>query len=883
MTLSARVHKKRIRGISAAMAVLWMLGALVLWPPAASAAEQRLYGFHLPPTWVATSRIEYQASPPPGTDAGATWWLLLDRQVNVLPDGDEQYQRVAVKVLNSTGAERASQFNVVVEPTFQTLDIHALQIVREGTVIDERKSARITVLPQETELRERIYNGRYNINILLSDVRAGDVIEYSYTLHSQEKLFPGHFATRFQVGWDETIHREHIAVTWPVGRNLKYRLGGGTQTTQPEIHSNSRNLTLDWQDVKPTLSDDDTPSWYAQWPYAEVSDLQSWSEVTALVLPLFVQQARSGSGARVQAVADEIRARGGTPAVQLLHAVQYVQDQVRYASISIGRGTYMPTKPEEVLQRNFGDCKDKALLLAMILRELGVEAVPALVNSQRGKTLTDSLPSPYAFDHAIVRFPFGGEVMWVDPTVPKRHSLLSSSDPPDYETALLLTRPIAGLYDIHRPAIDSQRKVVNKLFDLSAGIEHPATLQVIHSYTRSLADNMRAVLANMGRAQFELDLRNSLGRYYSDATPLSPMVVDDRTESNLMEIQSRYRLEHPFVKNREGVLEFVIHTQELYPYAEPLDSSVRRSPLAIEFPLQVHEHVTVILPGDWPVEPNTVEVRNPAFLYRSQVNYIHGRLDIDYDYTALADHVDLPALSQYRADRKRFYDDLGYSLSKDPRAQLRGYAAAPVPLLVLVAALLGGGWVALRWGYRYDPQPMNADSDAPVGLGGWLTLVSLGVCVAPFFAVWFMSVWLEYVNAGVWDGLQAAAPAGYRGWIYPVVLAFITLTAWLLIGHFLLLVLFFKRRSSTPAVLVFIQWLGVVLGFSVVLFFNATGLYREPALTPQTLSEVFWTLVWTIYMYRSQRVRATFIRRLTQNGVEALVSRDQAATTTPTG
>jgi Protein of unknown function (DUF2569) len=114
-------------------------------------------------------------------------------------------------------------------------------------------------------------------------------------------------------------------------------------------------------------------------------------------------------------------------------------------------------------------------------------------------------------------------------------------------------------------------------------------------------------------------------------------------------------------------------------------------------------------------------------------------------------------------------------------------------------------------------------------------------------------------------------------------LVFISLTAWLLIGHFLLLVLFFKRRSSTPAVLVFVQWLGVVLSFSVVLFFNATGLYREPALTPQTLSEVFWTIVWTIYMYRSQRVRATFIRRLTQNGVEALVSRDQAATTTPTG
>jgi hypothetical protein len=194
MTRSGRVKKNRIWGISAALAVLWTLGELALWP--AAAAEPRLYGLHLPPTWVATSPIEYEISPPPGADLGATWLLLLDRQVNVLPDGDELYQRVAMKVLTPTGAERASQFNVVVDPTFQTLDIHALQIVREGTVIDERKSARITALPQETELRERVYNGRYNINVLLSDVRTGDVIEYSYTLHSQEKLFPGHFATR---------------------------------------------------------------------------------------------------------------------------------------------------------------------------------------------------------------------------------------------------------------------------------------------------------------------------------------------------------------------------------------------------------------------------------------------------------------------------------------------------------------------------------------------------------------------------------------------------------------------------------------------------------------------------------------------------------------
>lgn len=851
------------------MAALWWFGVMALGP-ATAFAEHLLYGFHPAPEWVAPSPVEYETSPPSGADVTASWILLLDRQVNVLRDGDDQYEHVAVKVLNSTGAEQASQFNVVIDPTFQTLTVHSLQIVRAGVVMDARKSARITALPQETELRERIYNGHYNINVLLADVRVGDVVEYSYTLHSQEKLFPGHYAARMSVGSGNMVHRERVRVSWPAGRDIEYRLGGAAQTTSPRLLSTASELTLEWQDLKPTVMDEDAPGWYEQWPYVELSDFQSWSDVASLVLPLFVQQVRSGSGDRVRAVVEEIEARGGSADQQLLHAVQYVQDQVQYASISIGRGSYMPSQPEEVLKRNFGDCKDKALLLATILRQLGVEAVPALVNSQRGKTLPDDLPSPYVFDHAIVRFEFHGQNIWVDPTLPKRYSLLSPRDPPDYESALLLARPNSGLYNIPRPAFDAQRRYVTKMFDLSAGIDKPATLVMLDSYTGSLADNLRSLFAGMDHAQFELSLRNELARFYPDASLLAPIAVNDHPESNLVEVQARYKLEHSFVKNRDGNEEFTVHAQELYSLAEPLDSSVRRSPLAVEFPFQIHEHIAVLLPGEWPVQPDVVEVRNPAFLYRSRVNYGNGRLDIDYDYTALADHVELSALKQYQEDRRRLFEDLGYRLSKDPRVEARGYAIAPVPLLVLVAALLGGGWLAARWAYRYDPRPMTVtDEGAPVGLGGWLALLSLGVCVAPLISLWVMSIWCRYVEANVWDGLSMVASSGYRGWVHPVTLAIIALSSFDLIGHILLLNLFFKRRTSAPALLVILQWLGIALGWGVVIFFNASGLYKQPVPTPNVLADGFWSVFWTIYMFRSQRVRATFTRRLKQTGVDA--------------
>ena len=52
----------------------------------------------------------------------------------------------------------------------------------------------------------------------------------------------------------------------------------------------------------------------------------------------------------------------------MLTALRMIQDNIRYASISTGPGSYRPHPSDLVLERNFGDCKDKSLLLVNLLR-----------------------------------------------------------------------------------------------------------------------------------------------------------------------------------------------------------------------------------------------------------------------------------------------------------------------------------------------------------------------------------------------------------------------------------------------------------------------------------------------------------------------------------
>lgn len=110
----------------------------------------------------------------------------------------------------------------------------------------------------------------------------------------------------------------------------------------------------------------------------------------------------------------------------------FTQKQVRYVAIEIGIGGYQPHTAESIFANRYGDCKDKATLLAAMLHEIGIDSFYVLVNTNRGAISPDSPPG-LDFDHvilaiglpadvqeadlpAIVRHPRYGRLLLFDPT-----------------------------------------------------------------------------------------------------------------------------------------------------------------------------------------------------------------------------------------------------------------------------------------------------------------------------------------------------------------------------------------------------------------------------------------------------------------------------------
>jgi hypothetical protein len=101
--------------------------------------------------------------------------------------------------------------------------------------------------------------------------------------------------------------------------------------------------------------------------------------------------------------------RGGRGSdLERIQAVGRFVQGIHYISIQTGLGRgggYKPRPAVEVLQRGYGDCKDKANLMCALLRELGITAWLTLVYLGDRDYVSESWPTPQQFNHCIVAVP----------------------------------------------------------------------------------------------------------------------------------------------------------------------------------------------------------------------------------------------------------------------------------------------------------------------------------------------------------------------------------------------------------------------------------------------------------------------------------------------
>ncbi|MBL0076594.1 MAG: DUF3857 domain-containing protein [Rhodocyclaceae bacterium] len=86
----------------------------------------------------------------------------------------------------------ASQIEAEFDPSYQTLTMHSLELVR-GTTRTTSSMPKVQLLERERQLEQRMYDGRVTMSVVLDDVRVGDEIHYAYTVTGLNPVSEGKF------------------------------------------------------------------------------------------------------------------------------------------------------------------------------------------------------------------------------------------------------------------------------------------------------------------------------------------------------------------------------------------------------------------------------------------------------------------------------------------------------------------------------------------------------------------------------------------------------------------------------------------------------------------------------------------------------------------
>lgn len=346
-------------------------------------------------------------------------YLLDDGVVTIEPDGrSKATYRMVIQVLSPEGAEHWGEHSFGYSAAREKLTINWIKVLRpDGTVISDKpvheqeSSGPVSGdAPVYTDYRVR--------RVSLAGVEPGTIVDFSFTTETLKPVMPGDFLSPWGVTTGRPTLRSRLIVSTPADYTPRIRERNLPFQRREQVVDGRKvylwaTANVPKPDPEPFAADTLNPFYASVTVAGDVSwhDIGRWYAELArdryvMTPAIEARMSQAVSGART--LDDSLRA---------IHRL--IAQDLRYVSLSLGMGGYIPRLPAEVIRTAAGDCKDKTTLFVTMARRMGLEAFPVLVSSSG--YVDRSLPAVGQFDHMIaaVRRPSGWTfVDLTDPLLP---------------------------------------------------------------------------------------------------------------------------------------------------------------------------------------------------------------------------------------------------------------------------------------------------------------------------------------------------------------------------------------------------------------------------------------------------------------------------------
>lgn len=828
----------------------WGLACVLITSVVANSVAQRGFSIGPVPSWV--DQIQFEDKVLDTTSTSGMYYLYYSIQNRV--SSAESYNESIVKIINDSGLSDASSIVEQYDPLFQQLTFHSLFVIRNGRRTDHLSRKEFEILQRETDLSRKMYDGKLSVIANLKDVQVGDIVGYSYTRKGRNPVFKNHFAANMYFNYGAASAKIHFSIIAETSRKLYFKDHNHDYQRESKPVSGGTKYSWTVEDITPPILEDATPRWYDPYARVEVTDFSSWAEVSAWAEGLFKPVAKKSPA--LKAWIDSLKSIPNEEE-RILKSIRTVQDEIRYLSFSQGVSGYQPHDPSEVFANKYGDCKDKSFLLATVLNELGVTSTPVLVDTEIGKVLPEWSPAQARFDHCIVQFQYKDSTYWLDPTVTLQRGSLNDLTVPQYYHALV---PVGntGLVKIAPSKVVTMTDAKEVFSVQSVGTG--AKLSVTTTYYGDDANSIRDYFKSNSQTEVKQNYVNFYTNDYPEIRMVGRVTHTDDEVNNIITAKEEYEIDTFWnYDSTTAIYSAKVYARSISANIRKPTTKRRTTPLAINYPLNVHQRIELMMPEAWKVSPYSNSLKAPGLTYRteSENGATLDEIVIDHYLTHPESSIDPQHVSEYVKVSDKIYDELTFTVTYNTNPTASPSSFDVEHLIVVGTIIIGLGFCGYRV-YLYDPRSQQ-HLERHDRIDGWLFLPGIAITIAPFVRVYrlFASDWY---TPNHWNILADRSASIYDPSYGVGILVEFILTVALVYLSILAAITFWQRRTSAPLLAIIFYVSSPIVSALSIFAYNFFGLGELNYF--DTVRASLGLIVWVPYFALSERVKGTFTRRL---------------------
>lgn len=322
------------------------------------------------------------------------------------------------KILTERGRKERRTYTIPYNEIYSRIKPILAEIIREdGTKQPIDLTTQVSIATENSSMAANIYSSKDKVlTINIPDVKIGDVLHLSYENTLFKPRVPDFFADIVLFEYTMPICYVSYEVISPAELPLLHAVVRNPRADAPVI---AQKQTLPdgrtrhvWtaRNIPQAYPEPNMPTLYTQVQRVIVSTGKDWEALSKWYWDLCAPHLKPN--AAMTAKVKELIAGVTDFDDKVAKIFHFVSQEIRYMGI-IAEDTapgYEPHDATLTFDNRYGVCRDKAALLAVMLREAGLEGFPVLINA--GTKLDAEIPSPF-FNHAItaVRRPDGSYLL----------------------------------------------------------------------------------------------------------------------------------------------------------------------------------------------------------------------------------------------------------------------------------------------------------------------------------------------------------------------------------------------------------------------------------------------------------------------------------------